>query len=55
MVIAIILAGLVVARPVLTVERGGKALAFLAFFIFPVFAGLLGLENQMERSKQTSA
>ena len=34
--------------------RGGKVLAFLAFFIFPVFAGLLGMENHMERSKQTS-
>ncbi len=54
MVIAIILAGLVIARPALTVARGGKVLAFLAFFIFPVFAGLLGMENHVERSKQTS-
>ena len=54
MVIAIILAGLVVARPALTVARGGKVLAFLAFFIFPVFAGLMGMENHVERSKQTS-
>jgi hypothetical protein len=54
MVITIVLAGLVVARPALTVARGGKVLAFLAFFIFPVFAGLLGMENHMERSKQTS-
>jgi len=54
MVITIVLAGLVVARPALTVARGGKVLAFLAFFIFPVFAGLLGMENHMERSKQTA-
>ena len=54
LVIAIILAGLVVARPTLTAVRGGKMLAFLSFFIFPVFAGLLGLENHVERSKQTS-
>ena len=54
MVITIILAALVVARPALTVARGGKMLAFLAFFIFPVFAGLMGMENHMERSKQTS-
>jgi cytochrome c-type protein NapC len=54
LVMTIILAGLVVARPALTVARGGKVLAFLAFFIFPVFAGLLALENHMERSKQTS-
>jgi cytochrome c-type protein NapC len=52
--ITILLAGLVVARPDLTIARGGKVLAFLAFFIFPVFAGLLGLENHMDRSKQTS-
>lgn len=54
LVLTILLAGLVVVRPALTVARGGKVLAFLAFFIFPVFAGLLGLENHMERSKQTS-
>lgn len=54
LVITIVLAGLVVARPTLTVARGGKMLAFLALFIFPVFAGLLGLENHVERSKQTS-
>jgi cytochrome c-type protein NapC len=54
LVITIALAGLVVVRPALTIARGGKVLAFLAFFIFPVFAGLLGLENHVERSKQTS-
>jgi cytochrome c-type protein NapC len=54
LVITIVLAGLVAVRPNLTVARGGKILAFLAFFIFPVFAGLLGLENHMERAKQTS-
>ncbi|HMC31183.1 MAG TPA: hypothetical protein VKL99_10135 [Candidatus Angelobacter sp.] len=54
LLIAIILAGLVAFRPGLTVARGGKVLAFLALFVFPVFAGLLGLENHVERSKQTS-
>jgi cytochrome c-type protein NapC len=54
LVITIVLAVLVAVRPSLTVARGGKILAFLAFFIFPVFAGLLGLENHMERAKQTS-
>ena len=53
LVITIFLAALVVARPALTVARGGKILAFLALFIFPVVAGLLGLENHMDRSKQT--
>jgi cytochrome c-type protein NapC len=54
LVFTIVLAILVAVRPGLTVARGGKVLAFLAFFIFPVFGGLLGLENHMERSKQTS-
>lgn len=54
LVITIALAVLVVARPALTVARRGKILAFLALFIFPMFAGMLGLENHMERSKQTS-
>lgn len=54
LVIAIILAALIALRPGLTIARGGKILAFLAFFIFPVFAGLLGLENHMERAKETS-
>lgn len=54
LVITIVLAGLVALRPNLTVARGGKILAFLSFFIFPVFAGLLGFENHMERAKQTS-
>jgi cytochrome c-type protein NapC len=53
-VITIILAALVVARPALTMARGGKVLAFLAFFIFPVFASLLGVENHIDRSKRTS-
>ena len=54
LVITIVLAALVALRPDLTVARGGKILAFLAFFIFPAFAGLLGLENHMDRAKQTS-
>jgi cytochrome c-type protein NapC len=53
-VITIILAALVVARPALTMARGGKVLALLAFFIFPVFASLLGVENHIDRSKRTS-
>lgn len=43
LVFTIALAMLVAVRPGLTVARGGKVLAFLAFFIFPVFGGLLGL------------
>jgi cytochrome c-type protein NapC len=51
---AIVIVALVVARPAITVTRGGKILAFLGLFIFPVFTGLLGFENHMERSKETS-
>src|ERR1700743_3158201 len=53
-VIAILLAGLIAGPPALTLARGGKILAFLALFILPVVAGLLGMENHIERSKRTS-
>ena len=46
---------LAVARaPGITITRGGKVLAFLALFIFPILAGSLGYEEHMERSKETS-
>ena len=45
---------LVIIRPEITAARGGKILAFLALFVFPVFAGVMGFENHMERSKQTA-
>jgi cytochrome c-type protein NapC len=54
LVIAVVIAGLVAARPGITVAREGKILAFLGLFIFPVFTGLLGLDNHLERSKETS-
>jgi nitrate/TMAO reductase-like tetraheme cytochrome c subunit len=41
-------------RPDITAARGGKILAFLGLFIFPVFAGFAGLGSHIERSKQTS-
>ena len=53
LLIALVIVGLVVARPAITVPRGGKILAFLGLFIFPVLAGMLGFENHFERSKQT--
>src|SRR5262249_55179799 len=52
--LTVIFIGIIIARPEITAARGGKVLAFLACFIFPVFGGLLGLENHIERSKQTS-
>ena len=45
---------LIVARPEITMARGGKILGFLALFVFPAFAGMLGFQNHLERSKQTS-
>jgi len=53
LLIALAIVGLVVARPAITVPRGGKILAFLGLFIFPVLAGMLGFENHFERSKET--
>src|SRR5262249_50983657 len=54
LVIALVIAGLIVARPGITVAREGKILAFLALFILPEFAGLVGVDNDLERSKETS-
>jgi cytochrome c-type protein NapC len=52
--IALVIVALIIAKPGITVARSGKILAFLGLFILPVFTGLLGFENHMERSKETS-
>lgn len=52
--IAIALAAILAFRPSITVTRGGKILAFLAFFLFPVLAGWTGYSEHMERSKKTA-
>lgn len=52
--ITVVLIAVIVVRPAITVGTAGKVLAFLALFIFPIFGGVLGLENHMERSEQTS-
>ncbi|HKF23375.1 MAG TPA: NapC/NirT family cytochrome c [Candidatus Angelobacter sp.] len=54
LVITVLIAGLVIARPAITVAREGKALAFLGLFIFPVVTAFLGVDNHVERSKETS-
>jgi nitrate/TMAO reductase-like tetraheme cytochrome c subunit len=51
--ITILIAGLLVWRPGITAGRGGKVLAFLGLFIFPAFAGLIGVGEHVEHSKQT--
>ena len=53
-IVTIAIVGVVVLGPGLTATRGGKILAFVALFIFPILAGSLGYEQHMDRSKQTS-
>jgi nitrate/TMAO reductase-like tetraheme cytochrome c subunit len=52
--VAVVLMGLLVLRPGLTRERGGKILAFIAFFIFPILITWAGTSAQLEHSKTTS-
>jgi nitrate/TMAO reductase-like tetraheme cytochrome c subunit len=51
--IAALLAILVTARAELTRAQGGKILAFLALFIFPVLAVWVGFSEHMERATTT--
>jgi cytochrome c-type protein NapC len=52
--VTIVLIGMVVVRPSLTVTREGKMLAFAAFAVLPILCGSLGASEHFERSKQTS-
>lgn len=45
---------LIAYRPSLTDARGGKVLAFLAFFIMPILVTWVGTSQQLEHSKTTS-
>lgn len=51
--LALTMVVLLVARPQMTAVRGGRILAFVGLFVFPVLVGLLGVDNHIERSKQT--
>ncbi len=51
--LSLFLVVLVTARPSLTTTRGGKILAFLSFFIFPLLSASLGVSEHLERSKTT--
>lgn len=55
MIVAVTVAmiGLLVARPDLTAQRAGKALAFIPFFILPVLVTWFGTNAHMERAKET--
>ncbi|TMA05401.1 MAG: hypothetical protein E6J89_19120 [Deltaproteobacteria bacterium] len=52
-ILSLILIGLLVARPSLTTARGGKILAFIAFFILPIAATGFGAYIHLEHSKST--
>jgi cytochrome c-type protein NapC len=47
------LIGVIVARPGITVTRGGKILAFVVLFLLPILCGAMGVSSEMERSKTT--
>lgn len=48
------LIAVLLARPAITANRGGKILAFVAIFCLPVFCGLLGVSREMGRAKTTT-
>jgi cytochrome c-type protein NapC len=48
------LAGILVARPALTVSSTGKILAFGVLFFLPLFSLVAGMENEMQRSESTA-
>ncbi|MFY9555553.1 MAG: NapC/NirT family cytochrome c [Blastocatellia bacterium] len=52
--VSITLAGLVAFRPSVTSSRGGKILAFVSIFLFPVLAASMGVDQHVERSKTTA-
>lgn len=51
--LAVALIGLITLRPGLTAARGGKVLAFIAFFLLPAAALWGGYHLHMEHSKST--
>ena len=53
-VVGIALIAFLVFRPSVIGTRGGKILAFVSLFIFPVLSGLMGTSEHLERSKTTS-
>lgn len=52
-ILSICLAGILVLKPTVTRDRGGKILAFVSFFILPVAIGTVGTFEHLERSKET--
>ena len=54
LIITIAVIVILVFAPGMTASRGGKILAFVALFIFPILAVGLGYQHHMDRSKETS-
>jgi cytochrome c-type protein NapC len=51
--ISILMVVFVVARPDITLTRGGKQLAFVVLFVLPVVVTSMGAGEQMRRTEQT--
>jgi cytochrome c-type protein NapC len=51
--VTIILIQVVIAVPGMIRSRSGKAVAFLAFFVFPAIGGWAGFDRHMEQAKTT--
>lgn len=51
--LSIILIGLLLLRPTVTAAQGGKIVAFIAFFILPIVATVLGASIHLENSTST--
>ena len=51
--LTIILIGLLLIRPSITAAQGGKIVAFIAFFILPIVATVLGTSIHLEHSTST--
>jgi hypothetical protein len=52
-VLSIILIALLQIRPFITAAQGGKIIAFIAFFILPIVATVLGASIHLEQSTST--
>src|SRR5262252_6934022 len=48
------LAAVFIFKPGITLTRGGKMLAFVSLFVFPVFSLAMGTSEHMEYSKSTA-
>jgi cytochrome c-type protein NapC len=52
-ILSILLIGLLLLRPSITAAQGGKMMAFIAFFILPIVATVMGASIHLENSTST--